>query len=55
MEGMLKRVKGKSERVKAKRRERDGYWFIIKDTTDPCQFALVSNQEGIIYTAHPIR
>jgi hypothetical protein len=32
-----------------------GYWFIIKDATDPCQFALVSNQEGIIYTAQPIR
>jgi hypothetical protein len=32
-----------------------GYWFIIKDTTDPCHFALVSNEEGIIYTAQPIR
>lgn len=32
-----------------------GYWFMIKDTTDPCQFALISNQEGIIYTAQPIR
>lgn len=32
-----------------------GYWFMIKDTTDPCHFALISNQEGIIYTARPIR
>lgn len=32
-----------------------GYWFMIKDTTDPCHFALISNQEGIIYTAQPIR
>lgn len=32
-----------------------GYWFMIKDTTDPCRFALISHQEGIIYTAQPIR
>ena len=32
-----------------------GYWFMIKDTTDPCHFALISNQEGVIYTAQPIR
>jgi hypothetical protein len=33
----------------------DGYWFMIKDKTDPCGFALVSNQNGTIYTAEPIR
>jgi hypothetical protein len=33
----------------------DGYWFLIKDTTDPCSFAYISNQEGIIYSAAPIR
>jgi hypothetical protein len=32
-----------------------GYWFIIRDTTDPCGFALVSNQDGVIYAAQPIR
>jgi hypothetical protein len=32
-----------------------GYWFMIKDTTDPCGFAFVSNQNGVIYTAEPIR
>jgi hypothetical protein len=32
-----------------------GYWFMIKDTTDPCHFALISNQDGIVYTAQPIR
>jgi hypothetical protein len=33
----------------------NGYWFMIKDTKDPCGFAFVSNQEGLIYTAEPIR
>ena len=33
----------------------DGYWFMIKDTTDPCGFAYVSNQNGVIYRAEPIR
>jgi hypothetical protein len=32
-----------------------GYWFMIKDTTDPCGFAYLSNQEGVIFTAEPIR
>lgn len=33
----------------------EGYWFMIRDKTDPCGFALVSNQSGLIYTAEPIR
>jgi len=33
----------------------DGYWFMIRDTVDPCGFAYVSNQTGVIYTAEPIR
>jgi hypothetical protein len=33
----------------------NGYWFMVKDTTDPCQFAYVSNQLGVIFTAEPIR
>jgi hypothetical protein len=32
-----------------------GYWFMIKDRTDPCGFAFVSTQEGLIYTAEPLR
>ena len=32
-----------------------GYWFMIKDKTDPCGFAFISNEAGIIYTAEPIR
>lgn len=32
-----------------------GYWFMIKDSTDPCGFAFISNQDGLIYTAEPIR
>jgi hypothetical protein len=32
-----------------------GYWFLIKDKTDPCGFAYVSNQAGVIYRAEPIR
>lgn len=32
-----------------------GYWFMIKDTTDTCGFAYVSNQNAVIYTAAPIR
>ena len=34
---------------------RDGYWFIIKDTTDPCGFTWVSNQDGLIYKAEHLR
>lgn len=33
----------------------DTYWFMIKDKTDPCGFAYVSNKAGLIYTAEPIR
>jgi hypothetical protein len=33
----------------------DGYWFMIKDKTDPCGFAFVSNQNGVIYSSEPIR
>jgi hypothetical protein len=33
----------------------DGYWFMIKDKTDPCGFTLISNQTGLIYTAEPLR
>lgn len=33
----------------------DGYWFMIKDKTDPCGFAYISNQTGLIYNAEPIR
>jgi len=32
-----------------------GYWFMIKDKTDPCGFAYVSNQVGLILSAEPIR
>jgi hypothetical protein len=32
-----------------------GYWFMIKDKTDPCGFAYVSNEAGVIYHAEPIR
>jgi hypothetical protein len=32
-----------------------GYWFMIKDKTDPCGFAYVSNQVGFIFQAEPIR
>ena len=33
----------------------DGYWFMIRDKTDPCGFAFISNTAGVIYTAEPIR
>jgi hypothetical protein len=33
----------------------EGYWFMIKDKTDPCGFACISNQNGLIYEAQPIR
>ena len=32
-----------------------GYWFMIKDKTDPCGFALVGNESGVIYTARRMR
>jgi hypothetical protein len=34
---------------------RQGYWFMVKDKTDPCGFAYVSNQAGLIFKAEPIR
>lgn len=34
---------------------KNGYWFGITDTTDPCQFTFISNQSGLIYTAEPLR
>ena len=35
--------------------QEQGYWFLIKDMTDPCGFAYVSNQAGLIFKAEPIR
>lgn len=32
-----------------------GYWFIVRDITDPCGFGYVSNQAGLIFSAEPIR
>lgn len=32
-----------------------GYWFSVKDTTDPCGFTYISNHSGLIYTAQPLR
>ena len=32
-----------------------GYWFMIRDKNDPCGFAYVSNQVGVIFRAEPIR
>lgn len=32
-----------------------GYWFMIKDKTDPCGFAYVSNEQGVIYRSEPIQ
>jgi hypothetical protein len=34
---------------------RTGYWFMIKDTSDPCGFAYISNQAGVIFQGEPIR
>jgi hypothetical protein len=31
------------------------YWFMIKDKTDPCGFAYISNQVGLIFQAEPTR
>jgi hypothetical protein len=33
----------------------NGYWFMIKDTTDACGFAYISNHDGLIYTSEPLR
>jgi hypothetical protein len=35
-------------------RTEHGYWFMISDKADPCHFAYVSNEEGVIYRAEPI-
>lgn len=32
-----------------------GYWFMITDTTDPCGYAFISNQNGVIFTSEPLR
>jgi hypothetical protein len=32
-----------------------GYWFSVVDTTDACGFRFISNQDGLIFTAEPIR
>lgn len=32
-----------------------GCWFSVTDTTDPCGFRFISNQQGLIFTAQPIR
>jgi hypothetical protein len=32
-----------------------GYWFEIVDKTDPCGFRYISNQNGVIFVAQPIR
>ncbi len=31
------------------------YSFSVKDTVDSCHFALFSDQQGLIYTARPLR
>lgn len=33
----------------------NGYWFMIKDITDACGFAYISNHNGVIYTSEPLR
>lgn len=33
----------------------NGYWFIIHNDNDPCGFSVVSNEQGVIFTAEPIR
>ena len=32
-----------------------GYWLMIRDKADPCGFAFISNQAGVIFSAEPIR
>lgn len=36
-------------------RTETGYWFMIRDRTDPCGFSFISNENGVIYAAEPIR
>jgi hypothetical protein len=35
--------------------ERDSYVVAMKDTTDPCGFALFSDHAGLIYSGTPLR
>jgi hypothetical protein len=32
-----------------------GFWFVIRDTTDPCGYTYMSTQAGLIYIAQPLR
>ena len=32
-----------------------GYWFMIKDATDPCGYVFISNQNGVIFTGEALR
>jgi hypothetical protein len=32
-----------------------GYWFLIKDKTDPCGLTFVSNEAGVILQARPLQ
>ena len=32
-----------------------GYWFAIKDKTDPCGLTFISNQKGLIWEAQPLQ
>ena len=33
----------------------EGYWFMLRDKSDPCGYTLVSNQQGLIFVAQPLR
>lgn len=33
----------------------NGYWFMIRDLADPCGFAYISNQAGVIFNSAPIQ
>jgi hypothetical protein len=32
-----------------------GYWFMIRDKTDPCGLTFISSQNGLIFEARPLR
>lgn len=32
-----------------------GYWFVLRDKTDPCWRGFISNQSGIIFDARPLQ
>jgi hypothetical protein len=32
-----------------------GYWFMIRSENNPCGFSVISNEQGVILTAEPIR